>query len=174
LTAGRPTLVSLGFDWKIDGDDNRNATVEVACRKKGETAWREALPLLAGVFVYQNTFVGEVIARGPASNVHFRNNLVVAQNGNDPVFAVGTYTRYSPSDYLDADPFVHVTMPDRSDPQRLYTPGGLDFQPRPTAPVVDAGTPPPSITDGFTGRAPDIGAYEIGRPLPHYRPRTGP
>ena len=24
-----PTLVSLGFEWRIDGDDNRNATVSV-------------------------------------------------------------------------------------------------------------------------------------------------
>jgi hypothetical protein len=25
-----PTLVSLGFEWQIDGDDNRNATVSVS------------------------------------------------------------------------------------------------------------------------------------------------
>ena len=53
----------------------------------------------AGVLVYQNTFVGETVARGPASNVHFRNNLIVAQDALDPVFAVGTYTSYSTSDY---------------------------------------------------------------------------
>src|ERR1700751_4503208 len=41
-----PTLVSLGFDWKISGDDNRNASVEVSYRKKGETAWKKGLPLL--------------------------------------------------------------------------------------------------------------------------------
>jgi hypothetical protein len=29
----------------------------------------------------------------------------------------------------------------------------------------------PNINDVFTGKAPDIGAYEIGRPLPHYGPR---
>ena len=53
----------------------------------------------AGVLVYENTFVGEVVARGPASNVHFRNNLIVSQEERDPVFAVGTYTSYSTSDY---------------------------------------------------------------------------
>ena len=31
-----PTLMSLGFDWKIAGDDNRNARVEVSFRKKGD------------------------------------------------------------------------------------------------------------------------------------------
>src|SRR5258706_5532071 len=40
------TLVSLGFEWRIDGDDNRNATVTVSYRKKGEPAWKEGLPLL--------------------------------------------------------------------------------------------------------------------------------
>ena len=28
-----PTLISLGFEWMIDGDDNRNATVTVSYRK---------------------------------------------------------------------------------------------------------------------------------------------
>jgi len=27
------------------------------------------------------------------------------------------------------------------------------------------------VTEGFTGRAPDIGALEIGQPAPHYGPR---
>jgi len=53
----------------------------------------------AGVLVYQNTFVGGINARGPASNVHFRNNLILSQEEADPVFAVGTYTSYSTSDY---------------------------------------------------------------------------
>src|SRR5262245_5889690 len=41
-----PTLLSLGFEWRIDGDDNRNATVAVSYRKKGDQAWKEGLPLL--------------------------------------------------------------------------------------------------------------------------------
>src|SRR4051812_29750184 len=41
-----PTLINLGFEWFIDGDDNRNATVEVQYRKKGQAAWKPALPLL--------------------------------------------------------------------------------------------------------------------------------
>src|ERR1700685_1063274 len=41
-----PTLISLGFEWQIDGDDNRNASVAVSWRKKGEQAWHEGLPLL--------------------------------------------------------------------------------------------------------------------------------
>ena len=41
-----PTLLSLGFEWRISGDDNRNARVDVTYRKKGEREWRKALPLL--------------------------------------------------------------------------------------------------------------------------------
>jgi hypothetical protein len=37
-----PTLVSLGFEWRIAGDDNRNATVDVSFRKKSEPSWRPA------------------------------------------------------------------------------------------------------------------------------------
>ena len=33
-----PTLINLGFEWFIDGDDNRNAAVEVSYRKQGDAA----------------------------------------------------------------------------------------------------------------------------------------
>jgi len=29
----------------------------------------------------------------------------------------------------------------------------------------------PNVTDGFTGRAPDLGALEVGQPTPVYGPR---
>ena len=29
----------------------------------------------------------------------------------------------------------------------------------------------PNVNDGFTGRAPDLGAYELGQPIPVYGPR---
>lgn len=41
-----PTLLNLGFEWSIEGDANRNATVAVKYRAAGETEWREALPLV--------------------------------------------------------------------------------------------------------------------------------
>src|SRR3954468_21562624 len=51
VTAGEflvdpPTLINLGFEWFVQGDDNRNATVDVSYRKPGATAWKQALPLL--------------------------------------------------------------------------------------------------------------------------------
>ncbi len=50
-----PTLINLGFEWPITGDDNRNARVDVSFRKKGTTEWRKAMPLmrLQGEHVYQ-------------------------------------------------------------------------------------------------------------------------
>ena len=51
VTAGEfvvdpPTLINLGFEWLITGDDNRNASVAVSYRKRGDSAWKTALPLL--------------------------------------------------------------------------------------------------------------------------------
>jgi hypothetical protein len=72
---------------------------------------------------------------------------------------------------VDFDSFVHVSIPDESDPQRLYNPEDFDFQLKPDSPAVDAGVELPTITDGFTGKQPDLGAYELGKPVPHYGPR---
>jgi hypothetical protein len=36
---------------------------------------------------------------------------------------------------------------------------------------VDAGVVLPNVNDGYQGRAPDLGAYEVGRPPPQYGPR---
>jgi hypothetical protein len=73
-----PTLINLGFEWFIQGDANRNATVSVSFRKQGDTAWREALPLLRlqGERIYAesrvdvvapNMFAGSVLDLEPAT-----------------------------------------------------------------------------------------------------------
>ena len=36
-----PTLINLGFEWFIQGDDNRNASVAVAYRKQGAAQWND-------------------------------------------------------------------------------------------------------------------------------------
>ena len=41
-----PTLLSLGFEWLIDGDDNRNASVSVEYRQAGTVEWQQGPPLL--------------------------------------------------------------------------------------------------------------------------------
>jgi hypothetical protein len=75
---------------------------------------------------------------------------------------------------IDYDVFVKASPVDRQDIQRLYSPEDYDFQLKPGSAAIDAGTSLPTITDGFTGKGPDLGAYELGKPLPHYGPRTAP
>ncbi len=45
-----------------------------------------------------------------------------------------------------------------------------DFRLKPGRKAVDAGVPIPTVNDGFAGRAPDLGALEVGRPEPKYGP----
>ena len=61
------TLRSLGFEWRIAGDDNRNAVVQVSYRRKDEAAWHKALPL----FRLQNESVSGGLPRdGDRSEAH--------------------------------------------------------------------------------------------------------
>ena len=55
--------------------------------------------------------------------------------------------------------------------QRLYKAEDLDFRLKPGSAAVDRGIALPNITDGFTGQAPDLGALEVGQPMPVYGPR---
>lgn len=75
---------------------------------------------------------------------------------------------------LDYDALTKVSPPDRTRMQRLYDPADFDFRPRPGGVAIDRGMLLPSITDGYAGHAPDLGAYEAGQPLPHYGPRPLP
>jgi hypothetical protein len=200
----------------------------------------------AGLVIYHNTFLAPVKPMLlAASNVHYRNNLILGKSETLETFAVETNTNYSSSDYngfrpnegadfsfewssppfqvranfpgaagtsvvpspvstqqqaqieaaarerrrfkslteysaatgqdkhsvlLDYDVFVKVSPPG-PDPTTLYKPANFDFQLRPNSAAVDAGVRLPGINDDYTGRAPDLGAYETGRPLPHYGPR---
>jgi hypothetical protein len=178
----------------------------------------------AGILVYQNTFVGSAHATVPASNIQYRNNLILTDGWVDPVLTITTFNNYSSSDYngfrpdpagktafewvspsfdivsdygnklvtrsyrtlddyrrsagqdkhsvlIDYDVFENVKMPDKSDPQRLYRPEEFDFRLKPGSAAVDKGMILPTINDDYEGKAPDLGAYEMGKPLPHYGPR---
>jgi hypothetical protein len=75
------------------------------------------------------------------------------------------------SQIVDYDIFVNAPMPDFTDPTRVVAVDPVDLRLRKGASAIDAGTELPNVTDGFRGRAPDLGAYEFGAPLPHYGPR---
>ncbi len=55
-----------------------------------------------------------------------------------------------------------------------YPPGSEDLRLQPGSVAIDAGQPLANINDGWLGSAPDLGAYEWGRPLPSYGPGAEP
>jgi hypothetical protein len=75
---------------------------------------------------------------------------------------------------VDYDIFVNVTRLDAQQlqtVQRLYRAEDMDFRLRSGSAAVDRGIALPNITDGFAGRAPDLGALEFGQAPPVYGPR---
>ena len=72
---------------------------------------------------------------------------------------------------VDYGTFEKAAMPDKSDPQRLYDPKDFDFRLKPNSAAIDKGEILPNITDGYTGKAPDLGAYEYNQSVLHYGPR---
>jgi hypothetical protein len=57
-----------------------------------------------------------------------------------------------------------------ADEKAVHEPVDLRLSAKSSA--IDSGQALPGFDDGFTGPGPDLGAYEAGRPLPHYGPRT--
>ena len=75
---------------------------------------------------------------------------------------------------VDYDVFVNVPRLDAKDlesVQKVYTAEGLDFRLKAGSAAVDRGVAIANVTEGFTGRAPDLGALEFGQPLTTYGPR---
>src|SRR3984885_5101277 len=123
-----PTLINLGFEWLIQGDDNRNAKVDVAYRKRGESQWKVALPLLRlqgeriyqnqGVFdvVSPNMFAGSILDLEPDTEYEARFIMsdpdgVVGQNQKSATKTVTVRTRPEPKPYAGGKVF-HVYPPD--------------------------------------------------------------
>ena len=75
---------------------------------------------------------------------------------------------------VDYDVFMNVTRLDAQDVatvQNIYLAKDFDFRLKPGSAAVDRGVRLSSITDGFAGAAPDLGAIEAGATPPHYGPR---
>ena len=116
LVIDPPTLINLGFEWVIEGDDNRNASVEVSYRRVGETQWKQALPLLRlqgerifqteGVFdvISPNMFAGSILDLQPDTAYEARFTMsdpdgFVGQSGKTVVKTVTVRTRPEPKPY---------------------------------------------------------------------------
>jgi hypothetical protein len=75
---------------------------------------------------------------------------------------------------LDYDVFENLrapTPPNSSQPGKPYEAADVNFKLKSGSKAVDAGVKIPNVNDGFAGRAPDLGAYELGQPAPVYGPR---
>ncbi|MFN0055792.1 MAG: hypothetical protein ACKV0T_26915 [Planctomycetales bacterium] len=124
FTVEHPTLHNLGFEWRIEGDANRNATVQVQFRVAGEKNWREALPLLriGGENVYRRRehldytvpdgFAGSILNLESGTEYECRFQL------SDPDGATGkaeqtvrVKTRREPVPYVKGR-MLHVYPPD--------------------------------------------------------------
>ena len=85
--------------------------------------------------------------------------------------ATGQETHGIEIDYDIFESLRPPAPPDSSKPGKPYDPASLNFQLRPGSKAVDAGVRLPNVNDGFNGKAPDLGAYELGQPIPIYGPR---
>jgi hypothetical protein len=129
-TAGRfyvehPTLLNLGFEWSISGDDNRNAQVAVQYRRSGESAWRNALPMLriGGENVGRDNenlhytvphgFAGSILNLQPGTEYECRFTLTDPDGAAGPTTqTVKVRTRTEPQPYAGGR-VLHVYPPDR-------------------------------------------------------------
>jgi hypothetical protein len=75
---------------------------------------------------------------------------------------------------VDYDVFVNVPRLDAQDfanVQKVYRAEDFDFTLRAGSAAIDRGVVLPNVSDEFAGAAPDLGAHELGAPVPHYGPR---
>ncbi|MEJ2188278.1 MAG: right-handed parallel beta-helix repeat-containing protein [Acidobacteriota bacterium] len=84
--------------------------------------------------------------------------------------AVGVEVHGVESSFAD---LVNATLPSWWDQEAV--PGSRDLRLAAGAPEIDSGQNLPNLNDGFTLTGPpDLGAFELGQPLPDYGPREAP
>jgi hypothetical protein len=71
---------------------------------------------------------------------------------------------------LDFDAFEQLSPPNPADRHAVYHAMDLNFRLKAGSKAVDAGVVVPTINDNFVGRAPDLGAIELGAPELKYGP----
>lgn len=125
-----PTLHNLGFEWWISGDENRNAQVSVQFRAVGESAWRNALPLLriGGENVGRDReqlhytvpqgFAGSIFNLTPGTEYECRFTMTDPDGiHGESVRTVTVRTRTEPQAYSNGR-ILHVYPPDHKGPRQ--------------------------------------------------------
>jgi hypothetical protein len=145
----RPTLHCLGVYWIISGDDNRNAVVRLEFR-------------------VERDFDYEGFGAGPFRRFLHWNRALCATledvRKRAPVLRHAVQVDAATAFASGALPPHDVAKPSLTPPDLRLALGSK---------AVDAGEVLPGRNDGFHGGGPDLGAYVLGDPLPHYRPRVG-
>ncbi len=72
---------------------------------------------------------------------------------------------------VDFDIFEKMVPPDPTKRHAVYHAMELNFRLKSGGKAVDAGVLIPTVNDDFSGKAPDLGALEVGKPEPKYGPR---
>jgi hypothetical protein len=72
---------------------------------------------------------------------------------------------------VDYDDFEQLNPPNPGLRHAVYHAMDLNFQLKPDGKPVDAGVAIPTVNDGYVGKAPDLGALEVGKPPTQYGPR---
>jgi len=116
-----PTIQNLGFRWYVKGDSNRNATIDVSYRRKGEEQWQEAQPMLRvqneianqdyGPYRCGNLFAGSVLFLEPAAEYEVRFTMKDPDGGAAEPKIVTAATRPEPPAYKGLRQ-IHVYPPD--------------------------------------------------------------
>jgi len=107
LSADRPTINCLGFNWSVTGDDNRNAHVAVQYRRANESQWHDAQPLLRQknevvgrkslIWKTPNAFAGSIMDLQP--NTTYQVKLTLSDpDGGDEEKQLTLQTRQEPTE----------------------------------------------------------------------------
>jgi len=98
-------------------------------------------------------------------------DLVTRNYASLPAYQAGTGQDRHSIELTNAV-FENGPLPNLATPGRLYTPAEVDLRLKAGSAAVDAGVDLPGVTEDTSGSAPDLGAYELGSPLPTYGPRN--
>ncbi|WP_369147899.1 RICIN domain-containing protein [Streptomyces sp. R44] len=155
------------YDVNVDHNVIWNMLGGTGISHGGFTQSGEQLPYLTGSIV-NNTIVtgsGSTIFTYYADPRHV-SNTVVRNNILDGAHPDGQTYDYTPGGTPDeSNNLVTTRSLNNAAPDPRYTAAGSgDYGIEPASPAVDAGTPVPGLTDGYSGTAPDLGAYETGQP----------
>src|SRR3954464_11171807 len=127
-----PTLINLGFEWFVDGDDNRDASIAVSYRRDSETRWTDALPLFR--------LQGERIAQGRQIDVTSPNMFAGSVLDLEPDTPYEVRLQASDPDGVSGERTKVVRVRTRPEPKpatdgrifHVYPPASLVPKPEPS------------------------------------------